>query len=522
MTAANNLQSGPRRGVIYSIAPSRLADHDLWVGTDDGLIWRTKDEGAHWANVTPAAMTPWSKVGILDASHFDAESAYAAVDRHRLDDFKPYIYRTHDGGQHWVLIVTGIPAGTFVNAVREDSVRKGLLWAGTEKGVYVSFDDGDHWQPLQANLPVTSVRDLEVHGEDLVIATHGRAFWVLDDVTPLRQLEPHVASAAAWLFAPAPAVRMRPAGFTGTPMPKDEAAAANRPAGAMIDYVLKTAAKQPVVLEIRDDRGELVQRYSSADAAPKPDLAKLAIAPQWVPAPAQLSTAAGHHRFVWPLRYSAQMPVDTSTAPSRGADGVWAPPGRYSAVLEVDGVRLTQPLTVAPDPRVSLPAAGYAAQFALARRIEAEKGRLEAASREAAALTKALGERRRSRRPGGSRPRARRRGASRPVVGAPEVTQQSARRRRCAGRSRHGRRRCGQRAVARCRERFRPGAKGARRHPGGLGGVEDEGSGSAQRRAEEGRAAGDRDQAVGEARALDPEDCYHSSFDATSAVRRQR
>jgi photosystem II stability/assembly factor-like uncharacterized protein len=383
VTAANNLQAGPRRGVIYSIAPSRLADHDLWVGTDDGLLWRTQDEGAHWTDVTPAALTPWSKIGIIDASHFDAETAYAAVDRHRLDDFKPYIYRTHDGGRHWVLIANGIPAGTFVNAVREDPVRQGLLYAGTEKGVYVSFDDGDHWQPLQANLPVTSVRDLEVNGEDLVIATHGRAFWVLDDVTPLRQ---QATGAGAWLFAPAPAIRMRPAGFTGTPMPKDEAAAANRPAGALIDYVLKTAAKQPVVLEIHDEHGDLVRRYSSADAAPKPDLAKLVIAPQWVQAPAQLSTAPGHHRFVWPLHYAK------STSP--GDDGVWAAPGKYTVVLEVDGARLTQPLTVAPDPRVSLPAAGYAAQLALARRIEAEKGRLAAASREVAALRTALAERR--------------------------------------------------------------------------------------------------------------------------------
>jgi len=387
VTAANNLQTGPRRGVIYSIAPSRLADHDLWVGTDDGLIWRTRDEGANWTNVTPAAIAPWSKIGIIDASHFDAETAYAAVDRHRLDDFNPYLYRTHDGGQHWVLIANGIPAGTFVNAVREDSVRKGLLYAGTEKGVYVSFDDGDHWQPLQSNLPVTSVRDLEVHGEDLVIATHGRAFWVLDDVTPLRQVDSKVAGMAAWLFAPAPAVRMRPAGFTGTPMPKDEAAAANRPAGAAIDYVLKAAGRQ-VVLEVRDERGDLVRRYGSGDAAPKPDLAKIAIAPEWVQAPASLSTAPGHHRFVWPLRYSKL------AAP--GDDGVWAPPGRYTVVLEVDGARLTQPLTVAPDPRVSLPAAGYAAQFALARRVEAEKQRLEVASHEVAALAKALADRRKA------------------------------------------------------------------------------------------------------------------------------
>jgi photosystem II stability/assembly factor-like uncharacterized protein len=157
-TAANNLQAGPRRGVIYAIAPSRRADRDLWVGTDDGLIWRTRDEGEHWANVTPAALTPWSKIGILEASHFDAETAYAAVDRHRLDDFKPYVYRTHDGGRHWDLVASGIPDGSFVNAVREDPVRKGLLYAGTEKGVYVSLDDGDHWRSLQANLPVSSAR----------------------------------------------------------------------------------------------------------------------------------------------------------------------------------------------------------------------------------------------------------------------------------------------------------------------------------------------------------------------------
>ncbi|HEV7786154.1 MAG TPA: hypothetical protein VGQ28_12500, partial [Thermoanaerobaculia bacterium] len=203
------------------------------------------------------------------------------------------------------------------------------------------------------------------------------------------------ATAAASLFAPAAAVRMRPAGFTGTPMPKDEAAAANRPAGALIDYVLKMAAKQAVVLEVRDEHGDLVRRYSSADASPKPDLAKIAIAPQWVEAPAPLSTAPGHHRFLWPLHYSTLASPQGSPG-SPGADGVWAPPGRYSLILEVDGARLTQPLIVAPDPRISLPAAAYAAQFALARRIEAEKQRLEAASHEVSALSKALAERRKS------------------------------------------------------------------------------------------------------------------------------
>src|SRR6185436_11818044 len=192
--------------------------------------------------------------GILDTSHFDPETAYAAIDRHRLDDFKPYIYCTHDGGRNWALIAGGIPDGSFVNAVREDPVRKGLLYAGTEKGVYVSFDDGDHWQPLQNGLPVTSVRDIDVHGNDVVIATHGRAFWILDDVSPLRQIDPEVETTAVWLFAPAPAVRQRPAGFTGTPMPKDEAAAPDPPAGAYLDYTLRTAAQKPVTLEIRDEQ----------------------------------------------------------------------------------------------------------------------------------------------------------------------------------------------------------------------------------------------------------------------------
>jgi len=222
------LRPGPRPGVIYAIAPSRLADHDIWVGTDDGFIWRTRDEGAHWQNITPPALTPWSKVGIIDASHYDAESAYAAVDRHRLDDFRPYIYRTHDGGKTWQWIGSGLP--TFVNAVREDPARRGLLYAATEKGVSVSFDDGDHWQSLQMNLPVTSVRDIEVHGNDVVIATHGRALWIMDDVTPLRQI-------GAYLIKPATAIRFRPAGFTGSPMPKDEPMASNPPFGAYIDYV---------------------------------------------------------------------------------------------------------------------------------------------------------------------------------------------------------------------------------------------------------------------------------------------
>jgi photosystem II stability/assembly factor-like uncharacterized protein len=369
-TAALHQQTGPRRGVIYTIAPSRTADGDLWAGTDDGLIWRTRDEGAHWENVTPAAITAWSKIGIIDASHFDSETAYAAVDRHRLDDFHPYIYRTHDGGKHWQLTVTGIPAEFAVNVVREDSVRKGLLYAGTERGLYVSFDDGDHWESLQKNLPVTSVRDIEIHGNDVVIATHGRAFWIMDDVTPLRQ----AASGTPFLFKPADAVRVRTAGFTGSPMPKDEPMAPNPPNGAYVDYVLGEGVKS-VTLDIADTAGNPVRHYSSSDVVPAVNFAKLNTAPEWVTRPASLSTAAGMHRFVWPFRYAS-----TGGGGRRGGgEGVWAPPGNYMVTLTVDGKVLTQPLTVVPDPRVDLPAAAYGEQFALARNVEAMRTRITSA-----------------------------------------------------------------------------------------------------------------------------------------------
>ncbi|HKR62254.1 MAG TPA: hypothetical protein VJZ00_00880 [Thermoanaerobaculia bacterium] len=366
VTAALHQQTGPRRGVIYTIAPSRVADRDLWVGTDDGLIWRTKDEGAHWQNVTPAAITSWSKIGILDASHFDAETAYAAVDRHRLDDFRPYIYRTHDGGKSWQLIVSGIPTNFAVNVVREDAVRKGLLYAGTERGIFVSFDDGDHWQPLQKNLPVTSVRDIDVHDKDLVIATHGRGFWIMDDVTPLRQ----DVVTRPFLFKPAIAVRERPAGFTGTPMPRDEPLAPNPPQGAYIDYVLD-ATTGPVTLEIVDAQGALVRRYSSADAPPALDLTKARESAEWFVTPSTLQTTPGMHRFVWPIRAEGTR--------GKWSNGIWAPPGDYRVVLTVNGQRLEQPLRIVPDPRVKLPMSAYAEQHALAMQIDKVRADVAAA-----------------------------------------------------------------------------------------------------------------------------------------------
>ncbi len=348
-------------GVIYAIAPSRLTDHDIWVGTDDGLIWRTRDEGVHWQNITPPSLTPWSKVGIIDTSHFDAETAYAAVDRHRLDDYKAYVYRTHDGGRTWQLIDAGLPA--FVNVVREDPVRRGLLYAGTEKGMYVSFDDGDHWQSLQRNLPVTSVRDIDVHGNDIVIATHGRAFWIMDDISPLRQSMP---GDSVYLFKPATAVRLRPEGFTGTPMPLDEPRGGNPPNGAYVDYLLP--ASSPVSLEILDSSNNLVRRYSSADTPPAPDPSKLRTAPEWFQTPSTLSATPGMHRFVWPIRLRGPAGLD-DTHRGAFADGVWAPPGMYTVALTVGSQRLTQPLVIAPDPRINLSADGYANQFALAKEV---------------------------------------------------------------------------------------------------------------------------------------------------------
>ncbi len=365
---------GPRKGVVYTIAPSPSTDGLIWAGTDDGLIWRTSDDGRHWTDVTPKALTAWSKIGTLEASHFDPNTAYAAVDRHRLDDFTPHLFRTHDGGKTWTPITDGLigdgPINT-VNVVREDPRVKGLLYAGTERGAYVSFDDGDHWQPLGADLPPTSVRDIQVKGDDLVIATHGRGFYILDDIEPLREL----ASAplgATTLFSPATAYRARPFGFTGTPMPKDEAHADNPPDGAYIDYYLASPAKGAVRITVRDASGALVRRYSSTDAAPPPDVSKLRLTPDWAPAQQPPSAAAGMHRFVWDLHYALGAGADTQDEDGLETRGVWAPPGQYIVELSVDGATIRKTLTLAPDPRVKDTPQMYADEFALARRLEAD------------------------------------------------------------------------------------------------------------------------------------------------------
>ena len=381
---------GPRRGVVYSIAPSPMANGLIWAGTDDGKVWRTADDGAHWADVTPAGLTAWSKIGTVEASPHDPQRAYLAVDRHRLDDQAPYAYRTRDGGRSWTRIDRGLALGDgpdSVNVVREDPVRAGLLYAGTERGAFVSLDDGDHWRPLQAGLPRTSVRDIQAHGDDLVIATHGRAFYIMDDVAPLRELAAD-PSAGTRLFAPATAVRVRNPGFTGTPMPADEPKAPNPPDGAYLDYMLAASPAQPVTLSILDAQGGVVRTVSSADRAPPPDLAKIDAAPEWIVTPKPLLATPGAHRFVWDLHYAA--PAGLAGGDPAGAVGVWAPPGRYTAVLTVNGRTWREPLTLIPDPRVKLAPAVYARQFALAQRIEADRARAHAALAQAKAARTAL------------------------------------------------------------------------------------------------------------------------------------
>jgi photosystem II stability/assembly factor-like uncharacterized protein len=305
-TTAAQVDRNGKRGVIYTIAPSPLQAPRIWVGTDDGLIHVTSNDGGSWQNVTPASVTPWSRITMLEASHFEPNAAYASVDRHQLQDFQPYIYRTRDLGQSWQPIVNGLPAGVYVHTIKEDPMRKGLLVAGTERGAFISFDDGDLWQPLQLNLPVTSVRDFEIFRNDLIVATHGRGVWVIDNMTALRQINDTVAAANAHLFKPADATYVAQGGDNGTPLQKDEPQALNPPNGAIIEFYLKTAAATPVVLDVLDEKGTVVRSFST-DAAAQPALVGGRgggggipnTSPLWRPAPEPLTAAAGLHRVVW-------------------------------------------------------------------------------------------------------------------------------------------------------------------------------------------------------------------------------
>ena len=358
-----------RPGVVYWIAPSPVKLHEIWAGTNDGLIWLTRDEGQHWMNVSPQMPGPWSKVGVIDASHFDSETAYAAIDRHRMDDNHPYIYRTHDGGRHWKLVVAGIPEGQFVNVVREDPRRKGLLYAGTDGGVFVSFNDGNEWQSLQLNLPAASVRDIVFHGPDIVVGTHGRAIWVLDDAGPLRQLSLGKAASAAVLFRPQPAMLyQRASGFgggtsdEGTPLPPEEAQGQNPQWGALLDY--KLSKESTVVFTIRDSNGKLVRKLSSEDKPRQIDLNLIDIPAYWFPTPQPMPTSPGAHRWVWNLHYLND-------------GGPLVPPGSYTIEMSADGQTLSQPLEVVRDPRLSATDEDLRAQFAFALELQAAQRRAQ-------------------------------------------------------------------------------------------------------------------------------------------------
>jgi photosystem II stability/assembly factor-like uncharacterized protein len=376
-----------RRGVIYTIGPSSVQAGEIWAGTDDGLIQLTRNEGNTWSNVTPAELTPWSKVTHIEASHFDAGTAYAAVDRHRLEDLHAYLYRTRDFGKSWQRASSGIPEGSFLNCVREDPLRKGLLYACTELGVYVSFNDGDTWQSLQLNMPPASVRDLVVHGDDLVVATHGRSFWILDDANPLRHMNAQVAAADLWLFKPATAYRVRPGSDQGTPVPTDEALAENPPDGAVIDYWLKEKAKGPVELEIFDGDGALVRRFSSDDLLAKTDPNKVPIAMEWIRNEASLSTDAGMHRYVWDLHHALPKSVQRSLY---GPAGVWSLPGNYTVKLTANGKSTSQALTVKMDPRISTPEDALRREFVAASRVSTRLGEVAAARERAEELQKEI------------------------------------------------------------------------------------------------------------------------------------
>jgi len=387
-----------QRGVIYAVAPSPLDVNRIWAGTDDGRIHLTTDGGAKWTEITPANMTPFQKVSVIETSHFDAQTAYAAINTLRLDDLRPHILRTRDAGKTWTEIVNGIPANENVNAVREDPVRRGMLFAGTERAVYVSFDDGEHWQSLRLNMAPSSVRDIIIKDDDLVAATHGRGFWILDDITPLRQIESKVASSEAFLFKPQTAVRVRWNMNTDTPLPPDFPAGENPPDGAVIDYYLKDAPAGPVTLEIKDGAGKTVRKYSSADKAEPVD-PMLNIPTYWVRPSRVLSAEPGAHRWLWDMHYPqvpgvdpeypiAAVPHNTAPQPT----GPWAMPGQYTVVFTANGKSYKQPLTLKMDPRVKTPAAGLQQQFTLSDELYTKLLTLSPAVEEAAAARKQLKE----------------------------------------------------------------------------------------------------------------------------------
>jgi photosystem II stability/assembly factor-like uncharacterized protein len=377
-------------GVVYSIAPSPLEAGQIWAGSDTGLLHLTRDGGKTWQNVTPPGVADWSRVSMIEASRFDPAVAYAAIDRHRVDDYAPYLYRTRDYGKTWQPIIAGI-APTSVNAIRQDTRKTGLLFAGTELGIYVSFDDGDHWQPLQLNMPVSSIRDITVHGDDLIVATHGRSFWILDNITPLRQLDAQAQKANILLFQPATAFRIDNDVFLGTPLPPEEPAAKNPPEGAMIDFYLKSPARD-VKLEIFDPANRLVRRFPGGQREQEQH-PPVPIAQRWLPKPVVWENTPGMHRFVWDLRWSNSGTAEGEEYETSGIpSGPRVAPGMYKIKLTVDGLVFMQNLKVTMDPRSPATQAELDQQQGLGLEIFAELQRARRALAEISDVKRRLGD----------------------------------------------------------------------------------------------------------------------------------
>ncbi|HEV2289894.1 MAG TPA: hypothetical protein VGR81_13200 [Candidatus Acidoferrales bacterium] len=346
---------------IFAVAESPVQRNLIWAGSDDGLVHITRDGGKNWEDVTPKQMPEWSKISLIEASPFDAGAAYIAVDRHMLDDLNPYIYKTTDFGKTWTEIINGIPTGSFVHAVREDPKRKGLLFAGTETGVMVSFDDGAQWQPLQLNLPTVPVHDLIIKNNDLALATHGRAFWILDDITPLREIRPDTLGQLVHLFEPAPAYHSHSGGGFFRPR---GAVGPNPPGGVIIDYVLKSPAKSDITLEILDASGHLVRKFSSK----KQNTSAPSEFPRGRTAEA-LPNKAGLNRFVWNMRTDVPREVPGAVYDNGPPEGILVVPGKYRAKLTVDGQDYTAPIQIVPDPRTKTSMEDLQKQFDLAMQV---------------------------------------------------------------------------------------------------------------------------------------------------------
>jgi photosystem II stability/assembly factor-like uncharacterized protein len=350
----DDMKKMKRRGVIYTVAPSYIDINTIWCGTDDGLIHVTKDGGKTWRNVTPPQLTAWSKVSLMDASHTDVNTAYAAVNKIRLDDMQPHIYKTTDGGKTWKEITKGLPNDP-INVVKEDPIQKGLLFAGSERAVYVSFDDGANWQSLKLNMPATSIRDLVIKDDDLVIGTHGRSFWILDDITSLRQVNNQLINQSTILYKPQNTFRVRWNMYPDTPIPQEEPAGQNPPDGAVINYYLNENVNS-IRLEILDAKNNMVRKYSSLDTMYK--IGDVNIPHYWIRPQQILSAAAGSHRFMWDMHYTPlnvppSYPISATyvnTAPE--ATSPWVMPGKYTAELTVNGKVYSQSFIVKMDPRV--------------------------------------------------------------------------------------------------------------------------------------------------------------------------